>query len=448
MHDSIEDAVSDIVSDFLNGATLHRKEEVDDNHFVCACCGETHDKFEAFELPDGVVICEDCKSNWYRKCENCGEWFDKRITGRMVGSKWYCDDCASDYRECAYCGEACHRYNMQRDHLGNWVCNDCVDNHYHTCANCGEICHEDYGRWCDDEEWRCDSCANDWETEHENSSGVIGYHEFNSDRYSPHRVNPNDPEEKLLMGVELECDDGEFDCNDFTWWTEEKDNLVHFEHDGSLSDDGVECITMPCSLRYHKEKMRWDDLCSRLNGCGFHSHNTSDCGLHVHMNRDALTPIQIVKMDVFCNRGVAFWSQIGRRKVIFNGNYDPSKMAKKDKGLRRYESHDSRYQVLNTCNSDTVELRFCRGTLNVETILGTLELFHAMPKYLDTIPIAHIYETEKNIMGFIKYVVENRHKYTNALPMMRRLVRHEGYAAKIGEYYGKYISARSDGEND
>lgn len=436
---------------FSDKVICPRTPEPNDGKHTCRVCGKRHDESEMwYDDTNGRWVCLECKEKWYRKCDDCGEWFDKRLHGKMLTDKWFCDDCKDEWCVCVDCGELLKRDDCTRLHDGHYVCDTCRDSYYRQCEDCGGWFHEDDGRCNDDDEWRCDYHADRWDETHGNQSGVMEYHDFPKERYTPHRVDGKDKEERMLFGVELECDDGKFDCNDFTWWTEDRDNLVHFEHDGSLSDEGVECVTMPCSLRYHQSKMDWAGLCSAFTDSGFRSHNTDCCGLHVHINRDSLTPIQIIKMDVFFNRGQEFWSQVGRRRNIYGGSYNTAKKADKCKGkYDQFHEHSDRYQVVNTCNEHTVEIRFCRGTLNPETIVGTIEMFHAVPKFLDTVPIAHIYDTEKNIMAFIDYLADNHERYPHVFPMLRRLIRrNEGYKNKVGAYYGKFCESTNDGENN
>lgn len=63
--------------------------------------------------------------------------------------------------------------------------------------------------------------------------------------------------------------------------------MIYIKCDGSL-DDGMEIVTHPMSLDYHLEKFCWDALTARAIKLGYRSHQTSTCGLHVHVSRDGL----------------------------------------------------------------------------------------------------------------------------------------------------------------
>ena len=402
----------------------------------CELCGKViNDNEEAFEV-DGIWLCSGCYATKAVDCEVCGDTH-LRSDCHFRDGHWLCED-HKDFVVCEHCGKLVPEDEVHETSEGWMVCTDCKNEHYVNCDGCGYLilmddAHNSHGRYY------CDSCYKD-------SYRVMDYHDFNSRKYKPRRINDNDADERMLFGVELECDYGKLKIYNYDRWLDD-DNLIHFESDGSLSDDGVECITMPCSLRFHQECMRWRNLCYLLKDDGFSSHDTSCCGLHVHMSRSELTPIQIIKMDVFLNRGYDFWSNIGRRSGIYGGHYDVQKKADKYKGeYDNWCSHNDRYQPLNTTNENTVEVRIFRGSLNPETILGTIELLHALPSFLDTIPITKVYDTVNNTKKYIRYVYERHDKYENSCRMMRRLVNDEKDVKLIGELDGKYIRCEDQNE--
>lgn len=373
-------------------------------------------------------------------CHGCGEIILKDHA-EIIGNEYFCDDCSRAWVECSDCSRAIRKPHAYITYDGRYICGDCRDSSYHICESCGDLYHEDDGWYCNDSNWRCGNCAEEYDEAHRSNS-VLDYHDFDRSNYLP-RVMPGEDESKtMLFGVELEVDEGELDVDDFSRWKDDQ-CLIHFENDGSLSDNGVECITMPCSLRFHQEKMDWKTLCQRFKNQGFKSHDCDSCGLHVHMSRALLTPIQIIKMDVFVNRCSDFWSQIGRRSYIYGGSFNKCKHAHKAKAFDRF--FEDRYVPVNTKNRNTVELRFPKGTLNHETILGTIELFDAMPKFLDTIPICKIYDTDKNISEYVKFVCEEK-KYRYAVGMMKRLVRKGPCKPIVEKYYGKLLAVNNDSE--
>lgn len=65
-------------------------------------------------------------------------------------------------------------------------------------------------------------------------------------------------------------------------------DFLYFKHDGSL-DEGCELVTHPMSPEYMMSdagKKMWRDICEAALAEGMRSHDTSTCGLHVHVSRD------------------------------------------------------------------------------------------------------------------------------------------------------------------
>lgn len=418
-------------------------EEVNDDAvekkvLVCSDCGKTIDPDcdDYYETSDGRIICESCYDLRYFRCEDCGKIYQMKDAVYAKGGRLICDGCRDDYVKCRDCDEWIHLEDAYSLRHGEYVCDDCYSLNYFTCERCEEIFHNNNGQWIGDNHY-CDSCA-DAEC-HEQV--VMDYHKFEeTSEYRPvkcdgEKVGKYEP----YLGVELECDDGDFDGDDFSEWMD-NDWLVHFERDGSLSDDGVEMITQPCTLKYHQESIGWHRLCKRLLSQGFRSHNASCCGLHVHMTRSKIPVTSVVKMDIWLNRW-RLWRDVARRSSIYNGSYDDNKKA--DIGHAVYNvyqpsnvalkwagrGYNDRYQPLNTENSGTIEIRIFRGTLNHETVLGTLEMCHALVMFANSVPIARVYDTKPE--DFLSFISGNLNRYKNVFPMLARLIKEdEPYAVR------------------
>lgn len=426
--------------------------EFNESHVKCYHCGDWIPADEAECDYDGNHFCSSCFEGHCHTCRDCNEVFYEDNMTRL-GDEWFCDTHVNYYAECRDCGEVYKKSDMYQ-YRGDYLCDDCYSNGYYTCYTCGRVVDSD-DVVEHNGEYYCSNCA----PSDENLTGIVGYHEFedNGGEYLKRKINTDkdDCHNNLFLGVELECETNDecdsFDTGPFDWWFDQN-FLVHFEHDGSLNDCGVECITQPCTLKFHQQRMRWKELCDKIVSQGYKSHDSENCGLHVHMSRNGLTPIQIVKMDVFINRGIDFWSQIGRRREIYSGTYNVNKVAKKSKGFQGTwhdgsygHCSDDRYVPVNTTNPETVEVRIFKGTLCSETILGTLEILDALPKFLDTVPICEIYDTRKLIAQYIRYIGDNYAKYPNAIPMMRRLIKYE-WNTMVKKIYNEHTNFNNDKE--
>jgi hypothetical protein len=428
-----------------------RHAQLEDTGYVCSCCGcECSDDY----MFDDEVYCQDCFYEHFAECDCCSEVVPRENLTDVDGESM-CDICREENAFlCPDCDELHNNDSMtivfltpdRSEQAG--VCENCLDD-YRYCEHCGEYFSSSCGEYDDDGDyWYCYDCR---PLHHY----LIGnYHSFNRSKYRGRgTAEETITKDTLFMGVELEVDYGTFEGEAFQEWLDQ-DELIHFERDGSL-DSGVECITMPCTLKFHQEEMKWDKLLNIFKQQQFRSHDTTTCGLHVHLSRKAFKPLTITKLDVFLHRAWWFFSQIGRRKSIYNANptADPNRKISLCKDVLCYSNtlcyrscltgkaidlvrdmaHSSsyldsmirsRYQIVNTSREDTVELRHAKGTLNYSTLMGTLEMYHALVFFLENKTIKEVqYETQKTLMDFIYYVLEKNNEYPHITGMMHQLVR-------------------------
>lgn len=420
---------------------------------LCEHCSEWFDAdSEGVQTVDtGNFFCDECTCETY-VCDNCGDYYEYDDDLTRIDDEYYCDECRDRlFVRCDDCGEYFREGNGYDVEGGEVVCESCYENHYFTCDRCGRVLHTDRYA-CDG---LCEDCSNGGHGIHK----VLCYHGGRKrDLYRPRTIgNGKEKEPGLLFGVELECERGVFDDGPVASWIDD-DNLIHFEHDGSL-EGGVELITQPCSLEFHQHKMRWPDLCSEMIGMDFRSHYADNCGLHVHITRGALPPSTIVKMDVLLNRyNYSFWRYIARRSSSHYATADDSRRADVKAGY--FSCYDMppkfrealskrgkdecfswkdayRYGVLNLTNRDTVEIRMAKGTLNPETVLGTIEVYHALTQFAPTLSWTDLYKPYVLRNKFIPYVESHAERYICALPMMKRLMTRAGFFRGAAEQYGE-----------
>jgi len=143
----------------------------------------------------------------------------------------------------------------------------------------------------------------------------------------------------------------------------------------------MEIVTHPMSLEYHKD-FCWEDIMHHAVRLGYRSHQTSTCGLHIHVNRESLGTDQY-EQDEVISRILYFvehhWNELlkfsRRSEYAMNRwaaryGYENSPKAIMDKAKKNY----GRYVAVNLCNYHTIEFRLFRGTLKYNTLISTLEL--------------------------------------------------------------------------
>lgn len=116
------------------------------------------------------------------------------------------------------------------------------------------------------------------------SSTIIKSYNYVPKKFLLHHVND---EEKLYLGVELEIDSGGENEDNARYICDvmntNKEN-IYCKHDGSLIN-GFEIVSHPCTLDYHKT-LKYEEIFEWLVKQKYRSHDTSTCGMHVHINRD------------------------------------------------------------------------------------------------------------------------------------------------------------------
>ena len=291
------------------------------------------DDYEEFE---GQILCSDCLENYTTVCDCCGEriWSDE-----------------ADGDEYTY------------------LCSYCYRNHYTHCSNCDALLHEsdvyhldgeDYCRECYDEE--CDK---------------YGYiHDYS---YKPEPVFYGDG--NRYFGVELEIDGAGKDDDYAGEILDIADRQIYIKSDSSLND-GMEIVSHPMTLNYHKN-FCWENIMHHAVRLGYRSHQTSTCGLHIHVNRDSFSDNR-EEQDEVISRILYFvehhWNEMlkfsRRSEYAMNRwaaryGYEHTPKAVMDKAKK---SGNGRYAAVNLCNYNTIEFRLFRGTLKYNTFIAAIEL--------------------------------------------------------------------------
>ena len=132
---------------------------------------------------------------------------------------------------------------------------------------------------------------------------------------------------------------------------------------------------------------------------GYRSHQTSTCGLHVHVNRNSLGNSR-EEQDEVISRILYFvehhWNELLKfsRRSEYSMNrwaarygYEHTPKAIMDKAKK---GNNGRYAAVNLCNYQTIEFRLFRGTLKYNTFIAAIELVN---RICDTA----IYNTDESL---------------------------------------------------
>ena len=246
--------------------------------------------------------------------------------------------------------------------------------------------HDEEGGYCGDY-WYCTDCMPEDESNELHEYGYTPFLTFFGD--NPYSVLP-------YFGVELETDTSELDVR--AAYVSDLMQLPQagafwLTQDGSLNN-GVEVTSMPCTLDYHVTSGLWEAVRDTAAAHGYRSHDTSTCGLHIHVNRGFFGKSGLVQdacaykltrlMQRFERQLTTFARRIDNHWCTYGTTTDYAKApAKNDSILSKaadlkYYHGRTHAKALNLQHSQTFEFRIFKGTLRVETLYASLALVNGL----------------------------------------------------------------------
>lgn len=379
---------------------------------VCRICGDLHPKNDMHEDKyNNDYVCDGCYDEYcFITCEDCGEITDNYVSvddGYIV----VCEDCGDrNYYRCDDCGNYFTSGEINTDSNSTCICDSCFEYNYTRCDNCEEIIHTDDAYYTDNGEYcYCEYCH------HEYGSSIHPY----SYKPTPIFYTNGIEENPMYLGVELEVDNGS-NKNDVVKSIHEDMEWIYCKEDGSL-DNGIELVTHPCTLDYHLNSC-YGDKFKELVSNGWRGHDTTTCGLHCHVNRDYLgnseseqeltiAKIMLVMDRLWDNGLVKFTrrslSQLERwaKRCYMEENGEDFHDFTEEKIIEKATSYKSqgRYYALNLRNTNTIEFRLFRSTLNITTFFATLQFVSNLVEFCKHTSLVQIQTTDVRMSTIINY---------------------------------------------
>lgn len=323
--------------------------------------------------------------------------------------------------------------NSNVNYRNGWV--DFMDRNfggtYFSCHDCDYIFSDDDAHGCYDDYAVCGGCVDNYlysdrrgyyvryddDDEEDELQNIRGYH-TSADclGHIPSKYDKRTP--RVLLGLELEMEIKSDYCRDERAGAllEGLGQYANFhyglcEEDGSL-DNGFELVTAYTGLDVHADQLAFFKTGLR----GAISHDSDNCGLHVHICKSDMSTLHGAKMILFIN------DQANQKLIKAIARRDDSSYAKfknkqgdrdwlksavgcetKRSQLRNL-NHD-RYEALNFKNDKTIEFRLFKGSLVYETIMSCLEFTYATWFFTRE-------SSTKNmtIDGFLKFICANENR--------------------------------------
>lgn len=303
----------------------------------------------------------------------------KRISLQEGIYEFFNDKFNVEVSECEDCGAIHYSDSSNSVYDGDrYVCNSCINDYYYHERSC-QMVH------CDDENY-----SNE-DDEDDEDSVIRDYH---SSKHILGKIPSQFDKRKsqVFMGLELEMevtgdysreDKAQMILDNLQYYRDGNDNIYTYcslEHDGSLND-GFEMVTGYTGLDVHEKQLEFFKKPLR----GLRSHDTSTCGLHIHIDKRNMTLNHATKLILFINdsgnqkliktiarRTSSRFAKIANKKADYNW----LKSAKRSNDPL-CALNDDRYESLNFQNDRTVEFRLFKGTLKFESIMACLEFTYA-----------------------------------------------------------------------
>ncbi len=348
-----------------------------------------------------------------------------------------------DYFLCNSCDLYCHNAN-RRNFRNRRYCEGCYENHVSWCGEC----ESEY--WSDDYH----NC-----NENDDSTLILDY------GYKPRPIfygKDYNPKERLFFGLELEVESVRGDREDNATIVKELlGDRVYLKEDGSLNN-GFEIVSHPHSLEAFRKDFNWSSF-ARFRNIGLRSWDTSTCGIHIHISRDAFGPVY----ENRTGESIDPWGpemtyaetqkyyrtrqthELKFIKLIYDNDRQVCRLAGRyseeyanfaDKGrltrkVRRGEGSGGRHSAVNTENDKTLEVRVFRGSLAPERVIACLEFLHSAVEYTrdlkvggNTIPLGagKVKSTALTWLAYSSYVYTHSEQYPNLTSLMVRTFDRDG----------------------
>jgi len=394
----------------------------DFNKISCYRCGILTDRDELIDIDDNLH-CSDCV--WH--CENCETPQSERYDTYSVADLTYCESCYGRYGDycdgCNYTYDNRHTNFYMVNDVGSHYCSNCCSDNYNFCDNCDEYYQDVCDNGCDD-------------SDGESRPDIYGIYDY-SYKPEPQFYGSSD----YHFGIELEMEIRGDVKSASTYINQQAGNFIYLKYDSSIGGSsgygGFELVTHPATLEYFRDnKSLWvglDKLRTDMDARSWDAisrEGKSTCGLHIHISRSAFKSRSHLHrfMYLMYKNSREFMLLGGRsshyasfKDVYAYDDYDKPYLSLLNKTELYPRTSSERYSAVNTNNTETIELRFFRGTLLPSGIMSALELSKSAVEYTRDITISDFKYGALSWEWFADYIRVNNGLYPNLYERIGRV---------------------------
>lgn len=349
-------------------------------------------------LPPESAVCPRCEETLNPRTDSVMRFHNYRMELSESGSRYYHTNCI-------------HGHYVFSDREGCWIHNE------DAVSVEGVI-------GCVSESWANDNASQDEDSgEYYLRSarrGTLAPLNYSANPLDFHPWDGRNASNALVFGVELEMEPTRGNSQSTLCkllGVQGDGSTFILKSDGSLTE-GVELVTTPLTLDQHKDPngvMPWAKVLNKVNAesRAKSGKGTEHCGIHIHINKKALSALTIGKMLVFLNSETLspLISIIAQRG---SGSYCKRDSKKKiiDGGVTRGAD---RYDIMNiSVNHPTCEVRMFKGNLRPERVLKNIEFCHALVMYCRQTSMQDLSDWG----NFSRWLLQNRGVYDNLVQFL------------------------------
>lgn len=185
---------------------------------------------------------------------------------------------------------------------------------------------------------------------------------------------------------------------------------VYIKSDGSLHN-GFEIVSQPHTLEAAMEAFDWDAPRQWVRN-GLRSFEYSSTGMHIHVSRDAFSASHLWRFIQLHYRNPTANKRIAGRRGSEYSSWRDSENERKNalKYAKGQERNMARYVPLNLQNSDTIELRYFKGTLMASSIRKNIQWAHACWAYTKELTTSQVREGALSWVVFREWIMDPKQR--------------------------------------
>jgi len=311
--------------------------------------------------------------------------------------------------KCYECGDSVEsKYAIETGY--NYYCEDCFCDIFSHCNSCNIIIYTDESYLFEGEQL-CQDCYAEYNSP---SSNPDLYNSSYRPTWGFYKSAQDSPRNNLYFGIELETE-----CEDEDVRQELIDSLpsyMYAKEDGSLTELGAEIVSHPATYKWLKENiLEWQKILD-FRKHGVRSYIDTDCGIHIHMTKDAFTTNHLYRFLKLFYDNPNFILRISQRQSMSCLNSWAVLTGDNESIKYKAESKTSRYRgAINLKNEDTIEVRIFRGTLNPGSFWKNIEFCQAVYNFTRRNPVQDI-----RVFNFTRYVKRCKKRFPNLYQFMKR----------------------------